>query len=171
MVGLILLFVGMAVLLWALAPRNTGGAAGADPGFGAFSVDGDAEPDLPWIGTDTLGLDGLDGQEADDFEAPEFEDYLTAPPEDPANDWWWREIEESALVHAAEPELRDDDVYINSSTGLAIVAGGPGGIDTDGNVGGFSPGDDFPHDGTEMSLGDTGWTDDSATSFGSDDWS
>lgn len=170
--GLMLLFVGMGVLLWALAPRNSGGDVGVDSGLEAFLADGDLEPDLPWIGPGASNLDGLNGQEADDSEAPEFEDYLTAPPEDPANDWWWREIEEGPLAHVAELEPpRDDDVHINAATGLAIFTGGPAGIDTDGNASGCAPTDDLLHSDIDMSLGDTGWSDDSAVSFGSDDWS
>ena len=171
MVGLVLLFLGVGVLLRLLAPGATGGQFGSAPGPRAFPAEDDVEADPSWDGIDLLQLDDLSRLDAND-PSEKCQDFLLPPLEDPADDWWWREAEGSVLALAAEPDLpHDADLYVNPATGLAIVAGGPAGIDTDENASGFSSSDDFPNHGTEISLGDTGWTDDSATSFGSDDWS
>lgn len=171
MVGMVLFFLGVGVLLCLLAPGATGGQVGSAPGPRAFPADDDVEAEPSSDGIDLLHLGDLSWLDAND--PPEgCQDFLLPPLEHPADDWWWREAEGSVLALAAEPDLpHDADLYVNPATGLGIVAGGPAGIDTDGNASVFSSSDDFSNYGTEISLGDTGWNDDSATSFGSDDWS
>lgn len=171
MVAMVLFFLGAGVLLCLLAPGATGGQVGSVPGPRAFPADDDVEADPSWDGIDLLQRDDPSPLDAND-PSEGCQDFLLPPLEDPADDWWWREADGSALALVAEPDLpHDADLYVNPATGLGIVAGGPAGIDTDGNASGFSSSDDFPNHDTEISLGDTGWTDDSATSFGSDDWS
>ena len=170
MVGLVLLFLGLGALLWLLAPR-TDERVGSTPEPAVFTADDDLEPGPSWGGLELLELDDLSRLDVGDpFQ--ESRDFLFPPLEEPADDWWWRDSDVSAFAPAAELDSSDaDELYVNPATGLAIVAGGPGGIDTGGNASGFSPSDDFSHYGTDVSLGDTGWSEDSATSFGSDDWS
>lgn len=171
MAGLVLLFLGLGVLLWWLAPDGTDERVGSTPEPGVFPVDDDVEPGPSWDGLQLLELDDLSRLDAGNpFQEPQ--DFLFPPLEEPADVWWWRESDVSAFAPVAELDSSNaDELYVNPATGLAIVAGGPGGIDTGGNATGFSPSDDFLHYGTDMSLGDTGWSEDSATSFGSDDWS
>ena len=158
-------------MLWATVPRGDGGETGPVTKPESWSADDDPEPDPSRIGTDDLGLDGLDVQEADDSVAADFQDFLSAPYEDPATDWWWREIEESALAQATEPESpQDEDMYVNPATGLAIFTGSPAGIDADGNASGCASTDDFIHYEVDTPLGDPGWSDDPVNSFGSDEW-
>ena len=171
MVGLVLLFLGLGVLLWSLAPGGTNERVGSTLESRVFPVDDDVEPGPSWDGLQLLELDDLSRLDAGNpFQEPQ--DFLFPPLEEPADDWWWRGSDVSAFAPAAELDSSDaDELYVNPATGLALVAGGPGGIDTGGNASGFSSSDDFSHYGTDVSLGDTGWSEDSATSFGSDDWS
>lgn len=171
MVGSMLLFLGLGVLLWLLAPNGTNEGVGSTLEPRVDPADEDIEPGPSWDGLDPLELDHLSRLDAGDpFQ--ELQGFLFPPLEEPADDWWWRDSDVSAFVPAAELDSSDAaDLYVNPATSLGIVAGGPAGIDTDGNASGFSSSDDFPNHGGEISLGDTGWTDDSATSFGSDDWS
>lgn len=171
MVGLMLLFLGLGVLLWLLPPDGTDERVGSAPRPRVFPADDDLEPGPSWDGLDLLEQDNLSCLDAGDpFQ--ESMDFLFPPLEEPADDWWWRETDVSAFAPAVELASSDaEELYVNPATGLAIVSGGPGGIDTGGNASGFSPSDDFSHYGSDMSLGDTGWSDDSATSFGADDWS
>lgn len=170
MVGLVLLFLGLGALLWLLAPR-TDERVGSTPEPGVFTADDDLEPGPSWDGLELLELDDLSRLDVGDpFQEPQ--DFLFPPLEEPADDWWWRDSDVSAFAPDTELDSSDaDELYVNPATGLAIVSGGPGGIDTDGNASGFSSSDDFSHYGADVSLGDTGWSEDSATSFGSDDWS
>ena len=171
MVGSMLLFLGLGVLLWlrALGGTNERVESTLEPRMDP--ADDDMEPGPSWNGLELLELDDLSRLDAG---APfqETQDFLFPPLEEPADDWWWRDSDVSAFAPAVELTSSDaDELYVNPATGLAIVSGGPGGIDTDGNASGFSPSDDFSNYGTDVSLGDTGWSEDSATSFGSDDWS
>ena len=170
MVGLVLLFLGLGVLLWSLAPGGTNERVGSTLEPRVEPADDDMEPGPSWDGLELLELELNRLDAGDPFQ--ESQDFLFPPLEEPADDWWWSDDHVSALAPAAELDSSDaDELYVNPATGLAIVSGGPGGIDTDGNASGFSPSDDFSHHGTDVSLGDTSWSEDSATSFGSDDWS
>lgn len=171
MFGSMLLFLGLGVLLWLLAPGGTNERVGSTLKPRMDPADDDMGPGPSWDGLDLLELDDLSRLDAGDpFQEPQ--DFLLPPLEEPADDWWWRDSDVNASAPAVELNSSDaDELYVNPATGLAIVAGGPGGIDTGGDASGFSSSDDFPHYGTEMSQGETGCPDDSATSFGSDDWS
>lgn len=168
MVGLVLVFVGLGLLLWLLAASATDRETELDPKFEVAPASGD--PDSPSIGMDLFGFDDLAGLEADDPWGQNSDGLLPALPEDPLGERGWADLEDSAFGQTAVPDsLADNEACINPATGLAMPDG-PGGIDTGGNVYGCGSTDDTLHYGTDMSLGDSGWSDASVGSFGSDDW-
>lgn len=168
MVSMVLALIGLGLLLWLLAASTTDGEAELASKFEVAPDGGDQ--DSPSIGMDLFGLDDSAGLDVDDSWGQSSDDCLPALHEDALDEWRWRELEGSAFGQTAESDsLADDAVCINPATGLAMPDG-PGGADTGGNAYGCGSTDDTLHCGTDMSLGDSVWSDDSVSSFGSDDW-